>query len=260
MNILIQNKLNEKLDAVIEGNKESNQINIFVHGFGTNKDEGFNIFKDLSDCLKQDFLNIRFDLSGYGKSEGKDYEFNLDKAADDIESVINYVKKQYSTKKINIIAHSLGTFAVMSLSPANITNITKIIFTGIPNSKTDFVVKGIQKRISSKGGEINESGITTYPRSSGTKDMIGPQFWTTLKNLNPLEALTHIGNKTNITIFKPMQDEVLEYKYFEEYKKISDKEENKNQINYIELNGDHNFSKPKNRKNLFEQIKKILLS
>jgi len=48
---------------------------------------------DLSGYLKDDFLTIRFDLSGYGKSEGEDYEFQFQKAAGDVDFVIRYARK-----------------------------------------------------------------------------------------------------------------------------------------------------------------------
>ena len=67
--------------------------------------------------IKNDFLAIRFDLSGFGVSDGEQYEFQFQKAAGDVDSVIRYARKIYPNKRINIIAHSLGTFIVSLLSP-----------------------------------------------------------------------------------------------------------------------------------------------
>jgi len=246
----IKNTSGEKLDVLIEGNLKSKEILIFVHGFGTDKNEGFASFLDLSSYFIKDYLIIRFDLSGYGKSEGNDYDFQFQKAAGDLETIINYARKNYPQKEINIIAHSLGTFITSILSPALIK---KTIFTSVPNSNTSFIIREMQNRIIAHGGQINEKGQTIYPRSSGVVQKIGKDFWRTLRNFYPLKQIKTFGNKTNLIIFKPKQDDVLKNKYFSEYKKIKN-------IRYVEINGNHNFTNPKDRLNLFKEIKKFLLS
>lgn len=113
----IKNIFGEDLDLLIEGNEKSKQIIVFVHGYGTDKDEGFSSFLDFSKYLTKDFLIMRFDLSGYGVSGGEQQEFQFQKAAGDVDSVIRFARKKYPKKDINIIAHSLGTFIVALLSP-----------------------------------------------------------------------------------------------------------------------------------------------
>jgi len=148
----IKNIFGENLDVLIEGNKESNKILIFVHGFGTDKNEGFSSFLDLSKYFENDFLMIRFDLSGYGQSEGKDHEFQFQKAAGDVDSIIRYARRNYKDKDIYIVAHSLGTFIVSLLSPHNIK---KIVFISIANSKTSFIIRELKNRIILKVGKTN---------------------------------------------------------------------------------------------------------
>ncbi|OGK16637.1 hypothetical protein A2690_03415 [Candidatus Roizmanbacteria bacterium RIFCSPHIGHO2_01_FULL_39_12b] len=115
--VKLKNIFGEDLDLLIEGNEKFGDVVIFVHGFGTDKDEGFASFLDFSKFIKNDFLAIRFDLSGFGVSDGEQYEFQFQKAAGDVDSVIRYARKIYPNKRINIIAHSLGTFIVSLLSP-----------------------------------------------------------------------------------------------------------------------------------------------
>ena len=245
----IKNIFGENLDVLIEGNKKSDKILIFVHGFGTDKDEGFATFLDLSKYLREDFITIRFDLSGYGKSEGEDYEFQYQKAAGDVDSIIRYARKNYRNKEIYIIAHSLGTFVVSILSPYMIK---KIVFTSIPNSNTEFILDELKKRILSKGGRINENNLTFYPRTSGSVQVIGKDFWRTFRTFKPCEYIAELGNKTDLMVFKPKQDDVLKNKFFKEYKSIKN-------IKYVEIDGDHNFRDKKDRINLFKQIKSFLL-
>ena len=82
---------------------------------------------------------------------------------------------------------------------------------------------------------------------------IGKDFWKTLENLNPLEYIEELANKTDLIIFKPKQDEILINKYFDEYKGVKN-------VKYVEVNGDHNFKDPIQRKNLFKLIKNFLIS
>ncbi len=246
----IKNIFGENLDVLVEGNFSSKKILIFVHGFGTDKNEGFATFLNLAHYLKDDFITIRFDLSGYGKSEGEDYEFQFQKAAGDVDSVIRYAKRNYPNREIFIVAHSLGTFVVSILSPHNIK---KIVFTSIPNANTDFVIDTLKKRILSKGGSINENDLTLYPRSSGVVQSIGKDFWRTLKSFSPVEYIKDLGDKTKLRIYKPKNDDVLENKYFDEYKVIEN-------IEYIEVEGNHNFTNKEDRNNLFYSIKDFLLN
>jgi alpha/beta superfamily hydrolase len=245
----IKNIFGEELDVLIEGNKKSKAVVIFVHGYGTDKNEGFASFLDASNYLKKDFLIIRFDLSGYGESQGKEQEFQFQKAAGDVDSIIRFARKKYKDKDICISAHSLGCFVVALLSPFGIK---KTIFTSIANSNTKFIISELKKRIKSKGGKINENGFTIYPRTSGKIQIIGKDFWRTLRAFNPCEFIKELGDKTDLIIFKPKQDEVLKNKYFKEYKAIKN-------IKYVEINGNHNFRDKKDRLNLFKEIRKFLL-
>lgn len=248
MKLKIKNIFGEELDVLVEGNKNSKDILIFVHGYGTDKNEGFASFLDLSKYLRDKYLILRFDLSGYGKSDGRDSEFQFQKAAGDVDSIIRYSRKKYKSKRINIIAHSLGTFIVGLLSPYQIN---KIIFTSIPNSNSDFVINQLQNRIKKSGGVVNERGVTIYPRSSGAVQKMGKDFWRTFRNFDPIEYFSDLNKKTNLIIFKPIQDEVLENRYFDEYKKISN-------IKYVEINGNHNFQQEKDRNELFKKIRHFL--
>lgn len=245
----VKNIFGEEIDSILEGEFNSKNILIFVHGFGTDKNEGFNLFLDISNYFQKDYLILRFDLTGYGESEGKDYEFQFEKAAKDLDSIIKYVKENYNDKDISIIAHSLGTVVTGILSP---NNIKKIIFTGVTNSDSNLIADRIQKRIILNGGEINEDSITKYPRTSGAIQKIGKDFWRTLRSYDIVKSFTELSKKTDLILFKPMQDEIIEYKGFEEYKNIPS-------LKYIELNGDHNFTKPEDRLNLNKKLKEMLI-
>ena len=245
----VTNMYGEKLDTLLEGKREAAECIVFVHGFGTDKDEGFASFIDLSNAFKGNYFILRYDISGYGQSEGAAHEFNFHKATGDLESILRWVSRNHPDKKINIIAHSLGTFITALHSPSGIN---KIIFTAIPNANTSHIIDGLQKRISSKeGGEVNENGLTTYPRTRGGAQLIGKDFWRTLRAFEPAPALEELANKCSLILFHPKQDDVLDDLYFEAYQEIKE-------LEYVELDGDHNFTRLEDRAALIEAISNFL--
>ncbi len=50
--IVIRNHKEELLDVLTSGNENAKTAIIFVHGFGSNKDENFNLFIDIATSLE----------------------------------------------------------------------------------------------------------------------------------------------------------------------------------------------------------------
>jgi len=250
----ISNLYGEALDVLITGVRpeKAKAINVYVHGFGTDKNEGFASFMDLSNAFDKQFINIRFDQSGYGQSQGKDYMFSLLKASSDLKTILVYAKDKYPGLKINVIAHSLGMFVTLLAMP---TCINKVIFTAIVNANAKFISDFLANRIKQKGGKIDKNGISIYKRSSGAIQLIGSDFWETLENFQPIKYLKYLASCTKVYLFKPLQDDVLPNKYFEDYKSLAI--ENKN-IFYYEINGNHNYTNRQDRISLVKEMKEIL--
>lgn len=236
------------MDTLIEGNLKSDKIIVFVHGFGTNKDEGFNLFRDIAKELKKNFQVVRFDFSSYGKSEGRQEDANISKHAKDLKAVLNYVRNKYKSN-IYIIAHSRGTSAVCLLNPSGIK---KVIFSGIPSPDSKNAVKNLIKRIEGRKGKVNMKGITLYRRTSGEIQKLGSKFWKDFINFNTISELKKFSKKSDITIIHPQNDEVVGSKGMEKYKKLPG-------IKYLKIPGNHNFTKSFDRKNLIKIIKKTIL-
>ncbi len=243
----IKNHFAEKINFVVKGNTKSNRNLVFVHGFGTDKNGGADIFVDFSKKLKDDFRIFRFDFPGYGKSEGKQEDVNYRKQANDLKSVLDWVNENYKGE-MNILAHSLGCFVTALLSPKNIK---KTIFSAIPNHNTEYIIKFLQDRIKEKDGKVDEKGISIYPRSSGEVQKIGKKFWQELKKFEPLESINNYAKKTNLIIIHPTQDDIVGNKFIEKYKEI-------NNTKYIETNGDHNYSNIKDRRKVIAIVSEFL--
>lgn len=241
--IEVENKFNEKIVAVIEGNENADTTVVLVHGFGTGKDEDLLIA--ISQALSDNLRILRFDFSGCGESGGTQEDINLEKHAGDLEDVLEFVKKEY-VGKVFILAQSMGGFVTSFLSPSEIE---KTIFTATPNGNIEFFLKCTKDKIK-KLGTLNENGISIYPHTSGRIQKIGSSYWKVFKKFSPIETMSEFSRKTKLYILKPMQDEVVGNEYFENYKKIES-------LRYFEMIGDHNFSNKDDRYELIEKIKFI---
>lgn len=246
----IKNPFKEDVDVLVEGSSQAKKTIVFVHGFGTDKNENYSFQYDIAQALAKDFRIVRFDLTGYGKSEGKQEENNYKKHAKDLEAILKWVKTEWGNN-IYVLAHSMGCFIASLLCP---DNIQKTVFTSIPNANANYIINWMQANIKKRsGGVVNEKGISLYPRSRNRGiQKLGPSFWQVLREFKPVDSIKKFAKKTNLIIFKPLQDEVCGNKYFKDYKKIS-------QLKFIELQGKHNFIEKKNRDKLILEIKRFFL-
>ncbi|MFZ2026049.1 MAG: alpha/beta fold hydrolase [Microgenomates group bacterium] len=241
----VLNPSNEQLDVLIEGNDTSAITIIMAHGLGVDKHETGGMFDDIAKALGDSYRIVRFDFSGFGKSEGKTEEFDYHKHAADLDSIIRYVNKIYGGT-LYLIAQSMGTFVTSLLNPKGIK---KTIFTGIPNSDTKYITDRLIKRFTSKpGAYIDLNGISLVPRSSGAIQKFGPQFWKTLAEFSPVPAVAAFAKQTSLLIIHPKQDDVVGPEFQKEYEAIQD-------VTIEWMDGDHSFKKPQDRLVLIERIK-----
>jgi len=120
--IFIKNKQGEKLAGLktmpLE-KKGKYPALILVHGFSSTKSE-FGLFDHIADVLGMaGYLVYRFDFSGCGESEGKYVDSSLSKLREELNLILEYVKKEpeVNNKKIGIVAQSLGTAVTIALEP-----------------------------------------------------------------------------------------------------------------------------------------------
>lgn len=246
----IKNSLHERIDYVIEGKKDSDVTVIFVHGFGVDKHETAGYFDDVAKELGKTYRIIRFDFSGCGKSDGKLEEKDYEKWADDLKAVLKFTKEQFSGK-MYIFAQSMGTFVT---TLASLDGIEKAVFTGIPNTNTDFIKKRMIDRFGSRpGAVVNTEGISVFPRSSGHVQKIGPSFWTVLKDFDPVSAVTEFSKKTKLLLIHANQDEVIGTEFLDTYGNIPN-------IKRIFLDGNHSWTIPEQRTVLIEAVEKFYSS
>lgn len=246
-NIQIKNNYRESLDTLVEGREGSDTTVIFVHGFGVDKNESFGYFTDTAAALRDIFRIVRFDFSGYGKSEGKQGDVNYQKQSEDLNSVIEYVKTNFPGK-IFLVAHSMGSFVTSLLSP---NGIERSVLSGVPNSNTSYVIGRLKRRIGSRAGAVvNIDGLTIYPRTSGEVQKIGPSFWRVLKEFKPVEAVGGFARKTKLLIIHFKQDGVLGTEHLSEYAGIQG-------AKILWLPGNHSVTRGEDRKAVIKAIREF---
>jgi len=246
----VLNSSGEMLDTLVEGNFESDETIIFVHGCGVNKDDGDKIFVDVSKILGEKFRCVRYDASGCEKSEGKEEDMNHQKFANDFKSILNFVQKNFG-KKISVVGMSQGTI-VLPFANFQIENfdLQKILLISPVNSNAVEGIERKKKKILSRGGTVDEEGISFSPRSSGKIEKIGSGYWKTLRNINIMNLMEKFSEKAKIAMIRGSEDEFIPKSSVEDYKKIENFE-------FIEIHGSHTFKLIEDRKTLLEKIKEI---
>ncbi len=81
---------------------------IMVHGFPGNKDTHENVFQSLEDvAAAKNYHSFRFDFRGCGESDGREEDFTLDSASEDLRNVIDWAKDQ-GYKRFVFVCEGLG--------------------------------------------------------------------------------------------------------------------------------------------------------
>lgn len=241
---IIKNHLGEKLDTWVETPEGKVKANIImVHGFGTNKGETAGYFDDISKALVNDnFRVIRFDFSGYGKSEGRQEDVCYTKQVGDLKSVWQFVVSNF-TEPIHIFAQSMGCWVTTITS---LDGISKTLMTGIPNADPQLIIDRIADRFGKReGARLNFEGISQLPRSTGEIQKIGPKFWEEIKTLDPVLSISDYSKKTDLLIIHWLEDEIIGSETLEQYDAIST-------LKFKWLHGNHSVSNPDDRTNFVQ--------
>ena len=243
---VIKNKFGEKLDTWVEiPDGPVKATVVMVHGFGTSKHETAGYFDDVSESLiKNGFRVIRFDFSGYGKSEGKQEEVCYSKQVEDLKRILSYVKENF-LEDTYLFSQSMGTWVTSLCSPSGIK---KTIFTGIPNHDTNGLIDRFVNRFSTRPGAImNIKGISLMPRSSGEIQKIGQRFWQEIQSLDPVGVVREFSQKTKLLIVHWESDEIIGKDNLEAYNAIPT-------LKSMWLPGDHSVTKFEDRQNFIKTM------
>ena len=109
-NVLINNYLSGII-ALPNSFTSTIPIILFLHGFGTNKNEVADTFAITAEKLKdQGIGSLRIDFSGFGYSQGNPADTTIEKLITDANNALNYLltQKFVDTQRIGLCGFSLG--------------------------------------------------------------------------------------------------------------------------------------------------------
>jgi|GEM_PF-440808 len=227
----------EKLIGILNHKHAHSPILLFVHGFAGNKAEN-GLFEEAEKYFaSKDFNTFRYDMAGIGDSTGDYKETTLKRQAQDLELVIDTLRKKYPENNLSIIGFSLGA-TVSTIT--NSKDINQYIFwSPALNTAKDMFPRyntpEILEEISSKG----------YLDKGNVKVAI--PIINDFKEYNPKEFLPKI--KKPVLLIHGTSDPRIDYKSTIESKKYF------NDAEFVKIDGaNHSYkNNPEHRKILFEK-------
>lgn len=240
----IQNSAGQDLYTLIEGPQDAKANVVFVHGNGVDMHGDY--FDDIVPVLNRaGYRTVRFDLRGNGKSNGTQEEGNYATYADDIASVLAWLRTSEYREPINLIAHSLGCSVVARLSPEGIV---KTVFSGIPNPDTEVRINLQKERmLSYPGGTFDERGVSISINRDGLVRKVGPEYWSEIRKFDAIKSTTEFSKKTKLLLIRPKDDDVVPDIGIDQYASIPG-------IAFMTLPGNHRFDDPSDRANLIKHV------
>ncbi len=220
---------------------------LMVPGFGADLHE-YGYFDDVSDILvKNGYQTFRFSFEGCGKSEGNFIDMTIDKQAQQIHDMLDYIKKDRYTniRKIGIFAQSFGGSTVVASLPFK--SIKTFIFTGLLLDPANSLSKYFKRQ---KG--YNPDGISQRERSDNRITKIGPQFWKNLAEHDFAEEIKQIDK--SVFIINGSKDRIVKYWEAKDYFQVLNCEKRLEIINLA----DHGFT-GKHRPIVLDLIKEWFL-
>lgn len=181
----------------------TNHIVLYSHGFGVRKDDR-GLFTDIANSI-EDAEHIMFDYNEFETSSNTLTVTPLHRQAEILKSQYDNLRRQNPDAIIDLICHSQGC-VVAGL--ASLDGIRKTILLAPP---TRFLGSEEKiKQMSERDGTIIEDGVVSYPRRDGTTTIIKQDYWQSRDKISdPVGLFNELAEKSEVTIIKALQDEVL---------------------------------------------------
>ncbi|MEI6054005.1 MAG: alpha/beta fold hydrolase [Candidatus Saccharibacteria bacterium] len=243
----------ERLDVRIDGRdiSKADQVVIMAHGFGTDLHER-GLFDQIAEKLtkdNQDRSVVRFSYSGFGESEGSQKVKSLDTMAEDFVSVYDYIKANSKRDcQIDVIGFSLGCNVVSKACLA----LKEKPYQALIINPAQFEIKdSMQEYFKARPQTvIDEDGVWNLKRSDGSVSYVGEEFWKSIDDPEELRGnLVLLAAESNTVLIRAMNDDVVD---------MSESFSDVPFMATVPLSGDHNYSKPENRKMFLETVWEML--
>jgi hypothetical protein len=206
--------------------KSDNHIVVFSHGFGVRKDDR-GLFPDIIAGLG-DLESVMFDYNDIHEVENTLTVLPLSRQVEMLKDVLSEIQKKYPTATIDVICHSQGAVVAALAKPSGVR---KTFFLAPPIA-LDYERILILFR-GRPGTEIRMDGMSKLSRRDGSTTLVPAEYFSELRNIHPIELYNELADKTELTIIKAHQDEILGTTDFSDLRDT---------IRIIGLPGNHSFS------------------
>lgn len=192
MNLLINNRNNQKIAVLVQKAKENKGLTFVMHGLGGFKEQAH--IKTFADAfLESGFNVVRFDTTNsFGESEGNYEDATTTNYYEDLEDVINWAKSQdFYSEPFFLVGHSLGGISVGMYAenfPREVKGVAPI--STVVSGKLSFEAHGSEelKNWKSAGIRIKES--------SSKPGLIKKLKWTHMEDRLKHDLLLKVNNLT----------------------------------------------------------------
>jgi hypothetical protein len=174
---------------------------LFSHGFGNQKDD-----RGLFPSIIEFFGNPNHLMFDYNIVDGKNNELTVRPLNEQVELLKEKITETQANPKndIVLICHSQGCLIPAILKPENIR---KTIFLAPQHNIS--VLRMVNTFKDRPGTEIYFAGNSTLARRDGSKTIVPPEYWESLKDINPIQLFKEFSQKTDLSIVVAREDEVL---------------------------------------------------
>ncbi len=211
---------------------------VYAHGFGVRADAR-GMFTAISAGLP-DYAHELVELNDIDE-QGAITVTALDIQAKRLSAAIVRAHEQYQLP-VTVIAHSQGcVVTALTHSP----HVQRAILLAPPYTIS---AARIQKRYAAIGISIDEYAMNFIPRRDGTTTRILPEYFTSIRGVEPVQLYNVLAAQTPTTIIIAKDDDVIDNSEITNYQLTPE---------VIEIPGDHDFTK-EYREGLVKQIQEML--
>jgi len=191
--IKIKNKQKLNLDVEIySSSKESSKFIILSTAFGTNIDynPAYRLFA--KKAASKGYNVILYSFTGSGKSEGVFSKTTLETQKDDLNSIIEYVRKNDVGTKICLVGHSLGASVSVLVYNQNIKN-NKCDINAIIAWNSSIDTENLYKRYAKHYANKSNMTYEHFRELTNEKIISGRAMWESFKDAHSLSALSKVS-------------------------------------------------------------------
>lgn len=241
----IANKKGEKLDCLLDIPRVDNSpIIVLNNSWGGDKE--FTPIKEAAEFfLERDFAVLRFSYSGVGNSDGDEKKLTITSIAEDLQSVLEYVKqiKKVDNSKIGLVGHSLGTSAIVKAFSSEYPIKCIVMWSPVCDHK----IVHYQHYLKKFRMDLEAKGYFTRHSYTADRDVyVGKELMEEFRNLELTPYFKNI-NVPTLMLYPsknfPKYDQRHIMSYLEYISAPTD---------FRLINGNHDFEDSKSKKELFD--------